>query len=266
MLQMDFFNDIFRSKKKKTAAFDLSIFEGFPLKIAYKPYYRKIAISLPASGIITVTTGKSTPKDEIIAFLNSNKEWILKAQNEIAITKAKFPKIEFNNFDTVFWRGNKLKLYYLNKNKKNNFLPSTEYLSCSGPKPQSSSERQQVKKDLKQFYKNEAVIEVGRLIKIWSEKMELYPTKVSYRLQKSKWGSCGSNGHISMNWGLITCPQKIIEYVVIHELAHLKHQDHSKNFWKLVEKYCSDYKERRKWLKNHNYICDFLQTKSQLHA
>lgn len=262
---MDFLNDLFRNKKKKDIAFDLSIFEGFPLKITYKPYYRKIAIAMPINGVITVTTGKSTPQTEIMAFLNSNRDWILKAQEEIAAVKTQFPKVEFNNFDTLFWRGQTLKLYYLNKDKKNNFLPSTEYLSCSGPKPQSESHRQQVIKDLKTFYKTEAIIEIGDLLQVWSQKMELYPSRVSYRLQKSKWGSCGSNGHISMNWGLITCPKKITEYVVIHELAHLKHQNHSKNFWSLVERYCPDYKERKTWLKNNNYICDFLQNKSQLH-
>ena len=131
--------------------------------------------------------------------------------------------------------------------------------------PKNEEERLTAKHKVRNYYKKTAVKELQQLIKIWSKKMDLHPKDLSFRLQKSKWGSCGSNGHISLNWGLITCPFEVMEYVVIHELAHLKHQNHSKRFWALVESFCPDYKQHKKWLKNNNYVCDFHQTKSQLH-
>ena len=69
--------------------------------------------------------------------------------------------------------------------------------------------------------------------------------------QKSRWGSCSSKGNLNFNYRLAYMPPAILDYVVVHELAHLRHMDHSKEFWALVGVYLPDYKERRKWLKEH---------------
>lgn len=69
--------------------------------------------------------------------------------------------------------------------------------------------------------------------------------------QKTFWGSCSSRGRISYNWHLILMPEKIQDYVVVHELCHLLEMNHSPRFWSLVEKTIPDYRERRKWLKEH---------------
>jgi len=73
--------------------------------------------------------------------------------------------------------------------------------------------------------------------------------KISVRSQKWRWGSCSPNGHICLNWRLVTLPDDLRDYVLIHELMHLKRMDHSPAFWKLVEKACPDYRERRRRLR-----------------
>ena len=74
--------------------------------------------------------------------------------------------------------------------------------------------------------------------------------KVTVRNQLSRWGSCSQNGNISLNVLLLKAPPRVLDYVIIHELAHRLQMNHSKAFWAIVQRYCSDYKECRKWLKD----------------
>ncbi len=67
-------------------------------------------------------------------------------------------------------------------------------------------------------------------------------------------GSCNSNSSINLSWKTIFYPEKVSDYIIIHELAHLKELNHSKNFWAVVQRYCPNYKEIRKYLRNNSYI------------
>lgn len=104
---------------------------------------------------------------------------------------------------------------------------------------------------LVRFAEGEARLHLAERIRHWSAKMGLYPTGISFRKQKTRWGSCSSNGHISLNWKLIFAPEAVIDYVVIHELAHLRHQNHSPAFWQLVEQYDPEAQRHRRWLRAH---------------
>jgi predicted metal-dependent hydrolase len=74
-------------------------------------------------------------------------------------------------------------------------------------------------------------------------------TRISIRNQRWRWGSCSRGGHICLNWRLATMPEEVRDYVLIHELMHLKRMDHSPKFWKLVAEACPGYKEARAWLR-----------------
>lgn len=76
-------------------------------------------------------------------------------------------------------------------------------------------------------------------------------TAVSIRSQKTRWGSCGRNGHISLNWRLMLMPEWVRDYVLVHELMHLRRLDHSPRFWRLVAAACPDYRLARQWLRTH---------------
>jgi predicted metal-dependent hydrolase len=76
-------------------------------------------------------------------------------------------------------------------------------------------------------------------------------SRVSIRDQRTRWGSCGPNGHICLNWRLLAMPEWVCEYVLIHELMHLRRLDHSRQYWKLVERACPTYREARQWLRVH---------------
>jgi predicted metal-dependent hydrolase len=75
--------------------------------------------------------------------------------------------------------------------------------------------------------------------------------RVSIRNQRSRWGSCGRDGHICLNWRLVLMPRSVSDYILIHELIHLRRMDHSLSYWRLVEEACPDYRSARQWLRQH---------------
>jgi predicted metal-dependent hydrolase len=81
-------------------------------------------------------------------------------------------------------------------------------------------------------------------------RLELSVSRVSVRNQRWRWGSCSRSGHICLNWRLVQTPAWVCDYVLIHELMHLKRLDHSPAFWKLVAQACPAYKEARAWLRS----------------
>jgi predicted metal-dependent hydrolase len=78
-------------------------------------------------------------------------------------------------------------------------------------------------------------------------------SRVSVRNQQSRWGSCSPNGHICLNWRLVTMPDWVRDYVIVHELMHLRRLDHSPKFWKLVAAACPQYQEARAWLRKGRF-------------
>ncbi|HTM04971.1 MAG TPA: SprT family zinc-dependent metalloprotease [Vicinamibacterales bacterium] len=74
-------------------------------------------------------------------------------------------------------------------------------------------------------------------------------TRISIRNQRTRWGSCGRDGHICLNWRLVLMPPHVRDYVLIHELMHLRRMDHSPKYWKLVAAACPDYAVARHWLR-----------------
>ncbi len=81
--------------------------------------------------------------------------------------------------------------------------------------------------------------------------MGLSYNSILIRGQKTRWGSCSPMGNITLNWKLLMAPPEIVDYVIIHELAHRQHMNHSKKFWQFVERYCPRWKECRQWLTKH---------------
>jgi predicted metal-dependent hydrolase len=78
--------------------------------------------------------------------------------------------------------------------------------------------------------------------------------RVTVRNQRSRWGSCSRRGTISLNWRLVQAPGFVRDYLVLHELAHLKEMNHSRRFWSEVARLCPDFKEAERWLKQHSSL------------
>ena len=86
-----------------------------------------------------------------------------------------------------------------------------------------------------------------------AKKMGVSFKNIKINGSKHRWGSCGSGGNINFSWKLVMAPLSVIEYVVIHELSHLSHMNHSNLFWRNIERYMPDYKIHKKWLKDNGH-------------
>ena len=105
-------------------------------------------------------------------------------------------------------------------------------------------------KNIDTFYRHEIEKILPQKVDEYSKKMNLFPTSISYRKNKRTWGSCNHKNGLNFNILLMKFPIEVMEYVIVHELAHIKHKNHSKDFWNLVAVYCSNYKEVEKLFKN----------------
>jgi len=149
-------------------------------------------------------------------FINNKKNWILKQFDRIKANKSKLKDNEF--------------LFLGNICSLNDFKLEKESLNY--------------------FYKEKAKEFIPPIVEIFSHQMNLYPSQLKFRKNKSRWGSCSFNNTINLNIYLMRLPSKLIEYVIVHELAHIRHKNHQKNFWVLVEQFIPDFKEREKELKS----------------
>lgn len=95
-------------------------------------------------------------------------------------------------------------------------------------------------------------LKIGKRVRHYCETMGVTVGYVTVKSQKTRWGSCSAKGNVNFNYQLAFLPDKLLDYVVIHELAHRRHMDHSMAFWAEVEKYCPDYRERRERLKEYS--------------
>ena len=107
--------------------------------------------------------------------------------------------------------------------------------------PQDASEIDDLKRKTKEI--------IAPRIEFYSQLMNLKPHRVSISSAKKRFGSCSSRGNLNFSFRLAIYPPEAIDYVIVHELAHMKEMNHSKKFWAIVEKYLPDYKERQKLLR-----------------
>ncbi len=129
---------------------------------------------------------------------------------------------------------------------KKQFIFKQKYASV--PQPLEYS-KEQIK-----FFKEQALKFLSQRVELYSKQTGLLYSKVKISRAERQWGSCTGKNILSFPWRLILAPFNIIDYVIAHELAHIKHKNHSKYFWGLVASICPNYKIYRKWLKNHGYL------------
>jgi predicted metal-dependent hydrolase len=97
----------------------------------------------------------------------------------------------------------------------------------------------------------QAQTELPKRLRELADTHALSVTRISIRNQRTRWGSCGRDGHVCLNWRLVAMPHWVRDYVMIHELMHLKRLDHSPAYWRLVAAACPRYREARQWLRAH---------------
>lgn len=126
-----------------------------------------------------------------------------------------------------------------------------KHLDSASQRLEQSSEKPQISENDRKRY-----IQLAR--DIFTRKTEYYARimgvtygRISIREQKTRWGSCSSAGNLNYNWRLIFAPEEIVDYIVVHELAHRLEMNHSKAFYNIVESVLPDYRKAQKWLREN---------------
>ena len=104
------------------------------------------------------------------------------------------------------------------------------------------------------WYKEQAVRTIRDRLQFYSQTMRLSPRRERISSARHQWGGCSSRNTLSFSWRLMMAPLSVIDYIVVHELGHIKEKNHSPRFWKIVETTLPDYRTRRDWLKKYGYL------------
>lgn len=229
-----------------------------------RSFRRSVSLYLYPNKPIKVIAAKNTPQNVIVDFLMAKKDWIEKNFEKFSAIAEKFPEKKIKALEDFPFMGKDRRLKVVITLHKKPFVSLTdEHLLLHIPRNEWSAssliqEHPTALREIRHFYKREAVSFLSQRIQFWSEQMNLRPSQVRFREQRTRWGSCSSRKSINLNWRLIVFTQEIIDYVIVHELAHLEHMNHSDRFWSLVEKHIGNYKELVKSLKESQYLVEFL--------
>ncbi|BAQ12480.1 zinc-dependent protease [Clostridium botulinum B2 128] len=207
---------------------------------------KTISIKIGKEFIIEVTAPLGTNEYTIEQVLKKEERWIIKK-----IKKLK----EVENFNGYYYLG---ELYYLKiKEVKSLYfkleLDSNKFMVYINSGILKEKREVIIKDNLEKFYKEQAVKVLKERTDYYSGILKVAPKNIVVKNQKTLWGSCSSKGNINYNYKIVMAPLKILDYIVVHELCHLVHMNHSKDFWHLVESIIPDFKERRNWLKENGY-------------
>jgi len=209
------------------------------------PKLKHIYLSINDKGDLIIKSPKVSQK-KIEQVLLKKVSWINKSREKMQHKKGK--GIDFNQESELYFLGESHSLTLIKHTKKRLELhfDGDTFTLCY----HQYDEKAFLKK-IDQFYKTEAALYITPLLNSWSDKMKLPVNKLSFRKTKRQWGSCSSKNEISINTMIMKLPLRVIEYIIVHELAHVQHKHHQKDFWKLVADYLPEYKLLVKELKNY---------------
>ena len=205
-------------------------------------------------GLVEVRAPFKIEQKEIDSFVLQKMGWIKK---KLSLQKSikKLIRKKFKNEENFQFLGKDLKLKItISENKKSYIDDKFIYLVLKNNK---ENFKEKIKEKLETLFRETAKDVFKNKTLNEAKKIKVTPKKIIVRSYKRRWGSCSHKKDISYNWKLIMAPEKIIHYVVIHELCHLIHFNHSRDFWKSVGKILPDYKSSKEWLKLNQHLLDW---------
>jgi len=222
---IDFF--VKRSRKRKTVSIFVDPIEGVFLRAPLMP------------------TLKSLSK-----LVHSKAIWILDKQRRIKETLGQLPKREFVTGESFLYLGRHLRLKVLkSKTKSKITVKGGRFLVSLNSLVKDLDRTKMIRNTLSSWYKNHADVVLLKRVQIYSKKLKIPVPEILLANQTKRWGSCNQKGQIRFNWHIIMAPIALVDYVVAHELCHLKYINHSENFWKLFGSVMPDYEIRRERLR-----------------
>jgi len=199
----------------------------FSLKHTLRRNMKRMVLRVEQNNHIKISSPKVSNK-QLKAFIDDHKTWILQQHGMI--------KDPFEEGGKFYYLGNEYRIKH-----------HSHELCLEGKYAYVNPERAKIQSDF--FYKKHAKEMLSLRFDIWKEKMGLEVSRLTFRLAKRRWGSCNSKKNISLNPYMLKLDWHMIDYIIVHELAHLVHLNHSKAFYKLVQEYIPNYKDVEKEIK-----------------
>lgn len=216
------------------------------IKEIYRTNRKTLALHLKDDGELIVRAPNHMKDKDIKKFVIKKRFWVYKKRKELEEINDKASQKEFVNGEGFLYLGEYYKLEIVRDDSiplkfEKKFLLSEKYLNNA-------------KEIFINWYKKEAKSKISKRANYYSRIVGKNYRRIRIINAQKRWGSCGKNNSINFSWRLIMAPIKIIDYVVVHELTHLREKNHSKKFWGIVKTILPDYKESQQWLKENGYL------------
>jgi hypothetical protein len=203
---------------------------------------KTLSISINENAELVVRAPNQMSAQKIQDFINEKESWIKRNQ---AVIKARH-KNTIEDKNALLYLGTLFPIKKTDNDSKKITFNGKEFIA-------NFEDKEKTNISLKTWYKNKfKEVAVPRLF-YFADKHNLRVNQVRIKEQRTLWGSCSSRNNINLNFLLIMAPLKVIDYVIIHELVHTIHKNHSVNFWNAVEAIMPNYKEAKLWLKENGY-------------
>lgn len=230
-------------------------------KITYsivKSKRKTISIAVLQNGEIVIHVPYQISETRIGEILNKKQDWIIKKRNEILKQNETMNRLDYLSYEdgsNLLFKGS---LYPLN---------IIEDITCKIPKIRFNGDAfyiydnhfdyEEKREALRKWYREQARIAFHERVSFYEKQLNVRYGTIRIKEQKGCFGSCSSKGNLNFNLRCILAPPEILDYVVVHELCHLKYFDHSEHFWNLVKSILPDYKQRRDWLKEKGRFLNY---------
>ena len=222
----------------------------YSIKYSQKARHKRVAIS--PSGVVVVLPHGSTER-EGKALIESVKRRVYLARERILKqekTRKKLMELDYLSTGKVPFLGQEIPITIRPEKRIRTRLEHDGALIVKVQDTLAPKDvKREVQRKVEQWTRAQLASEASETVKVFAKKLGVMPKGIRIKSQKKLWGSCGRNHVINLNWKLALFPREVFEYVVAHEMSHLRHMDHSKAFWKLVASLQPEYKRHRDWLK-----------------
>ena len=200
---------------------------------------KTLALIVETDGTLTVRAPLRMKEADIQRFLTEKQDWIKRKQSQVS--KVALPSRQYMDGETFLYLGKEIPLRIV-PDRKPALVMDTVFKLTKSAQPQAESV-------FIAWYKAQARSILPERVSHFSRNYSFAPAKLRISSARTRWGSCSAKGTLSFTWRLMMAPLDVIDYVVVHELCHLKELNHSRAFWMQVESILPDYKARRTWLK-----------------
>ena len=208
---------------------------------------KTLALEINDKAELIVRAPLSLSQRSLDAFLREKLNWIIKKQEEMRLRQSLLVR-QFTLGESFLFLG---KDYELRVAKQSPALALSDYFYISDKYLNS------VKAVFSYWYKDQALEKIRERVFYYANKYDFKFAKIKISSATKRWGSCSSQKNLNFAWNLIMAPQFVIDYVVVHELVHLKHLNHSTRFWNMVADIFPDYQIAKDWLNKNGYLLRF---------